>query len=732
MQEEKNSTIHQFFATVPKSMESLLVTELKALGVSQVKETRAGAFFEGSLAQAYRVCLWSRLANRVLFPIAKFSAFDPVELYAGIQKIDWTAHLEDTGSLAVDFQTSQSKITHSHYGALKVKDAIVDFFRDKTGERPSVQLENPDLRVNIYLFKNEAKVSIDLSGESLHKRGYRMDGGHAPLKENLAAAVLIRAGWPEVAKTGGGLLDPMCGSGTLAIEAALMAGDSAPGLLRKHFGFFKWKQFDEAIWDELLDEAEERESEGISKIPPIFGYDSNSNTVAAAISNLDRVGLSGTVHFEKKELGACQPVARLQKQPGLMIVNPPYGERLGKVHELIPLYSSLGEILKKHFAGWKAGVLTGNPDLGKSMGLRAKNKSVLFNGTIRCDLLQFEITSDWHVNKEHRIFREGPEISETPVINTLAEPFVNRLKKNLRKLKTWSQRAGVEAYRIYDQDLPEFAVAVDLYGSWVHVQEYEAPKTINPKQAEERLAAIMQALPLALNIPQDQIFLKVRKRQKGLLQYKKNASEQIFHEIREADCRFLVNFKDYLDTGLFLDHRLTRQLVQSMASGKRFLNLFAYTGSVTVYAAKGGAKQTTTVDMSRIYLDWAKKNLKLNGFDSIQHRFIEANCLEWVKEDNRRYDLIFLDPPTFSNSKKMDGTFDVQRDHVELIQNVTHLLEPDGVLIFSNNFRKFKMDHNAFPQLKIENLDEAMLPKDFARNPKIHNCWKITKQVTTS
>jgi len=314
--------------------------------------------------------------------------------------------------------------------------------------------------------------------------------------------------------------------------------------------------------------------------------------------------------------------------------------------------------------------------------------------------------------------------------------FANRLNKNRKHLSKWLQREAIHCYRLYDADMPEYAVAVDVYESmapqhtqWVHVQEYEAPKNIDPQKAQQRLNDAMQVIPAILDVSAGHVYLKVRRQQKGTAQYEKLASKQQFHEVLESGHRFLVNFSDYLDTGLFLDHRLTRAMLAELAPGKRFLNLFAYTGSGTVYAAAGGAVATTTVDMSNTYIEWAKRNMEVNGFIGEQHKYVQANCIEWLDKaaGNQRYGLIFLDPPSFSTSKRMQGTFDVQRDHVALLNNTTKLLEPDGVLIFSNNLRSFKLDYEALGDLTIRDISKATLPKDFERNPKIHQCWQIRK-----
>ena len=314
-----------------------------------------------------------------------------------------------------------------------------------------------------------------------------------------------------------------------------------------------------------------------------------------------------------------------------------------------------------------------------------------------------------------------------------AQMFANRLNKNQKHLAKWCKREHISCYRLYDADLPEYALAVDIYESannpgqrWVHVQEYEAPKKIDPQKAQQRLQEALQVIHEELEVSESELFLKVRRQQKGSAQYEKQAAEKIFHEVLEGGNRFWVNFSDYLDTGLFLDHRITRDMLMELASGGRFLNLFAYTGSGTVYAARGGAITTTTVDMSNTYLDWAKRNMQLNGFSQTIHEYIQTNCIEWLQNNRNEYDLIFLDPPSFSTSKRMESTFDVQRDHVMLLKATMRRLSPKGVLIFSNNLRSFKMDAEAITKFEIKDISRTTLPKDFERNPKIHNCWLIT------
>jgi 23S rRNA (guanine2445-N2)-methyltransferase / 23S rRNA (guanine2069-N7)-methyltransferase len=472
-----------------------------------------------------------------------------------------------------------------------------------------------------------------------------------------------------------------------------------------------------------VDEALQRREAGMGRTPPIIGYDRDARAIRSALSNANRAAVEGLIHLERREISRVEPPR--SRVSGLIIANPPYGQRLGEVEDLKPLYEQLGDLLKARFSGWKAGVFTGNPELGRRMGLRAYKINTFYNGPLPCKLLQFSVEPEFFVDREVAEARARQAMMEKALAGG-AEPFVNRLRKNLRTLGRWAQREEISCYRLYDADIPEYAVAVDIYQQWVHVQEYEAPRSVDPAQARERLNQIMTVLPEVLEVPAEHIFLKVRRRQKGLSQYEKTASQGRFYEVHEGPYRFLVNFTDFLDTGLFLDHRSTRRMIGELSPGRRFLNLFGYTGTATAHAALNGAASTTTVDMSNTYLAWARRNLALNGIGGRDHDLVRADCLEWLDRDRGRYDLIFLDPPTFSSSKRMQGTLDVQRDHVELIRQTVQRLDKQGILIFSNNYRRFKLDREALSDLDIEDITRQTIPKDFERNPRIHHCWRMT------
>ncbi|WP_317928693.1 bifunctional 23S rRNA (guanine(2069)-N(7))-methyltransferase RlmK/23S rRNA (guanine(2445)-N(2))-methyltransferase RlmL [Halioxenophilus sp. WMMB6] len=715
--------MHEFFSTCPKGLEPLLQQEVVSLGGEFQRETVGGVWFLASLAVSYRVCLWSRIANKVYLPLAVKPVTTAEQLYEVVADIPWEDHINPSGSLWIDFRGTNKYLRDTQFGALKAKDALVDRIRSRFGERPSVAKQNPDLTLSLRLAKGQLTVLLDLCGESLHRRGYRMEQGAAPLKENLAAGILYRCEWPALAKQGAPLLDPMCGSGTLLIEAALMAADIAPGLQRSSFAFERWLNHQNDIWLELREEAFARVDK--NKIGEIRGYDIHRGVLDAAEHNIEDAGLAGYVRVSAKPVNEFKKPTHRDIGCGLIVTNPPYGERLGDVQALTTLYSDLGRSLREEFVGWQAGVFTGNPDLGKFMGLRSHKKYKLFNGSLPAELLLFNVQPEQFVNAP------PPEAiltrpSDPYKVTEGARMVMNRLQKNLKQLSKWVKANNIECYRLYDADMPEYSAAVDLYGEYIHIQEYQAPKSVDEKRAAERFHDLVAAVKQVLQPDLDKISIKQRRRNKGKQQYER--AEQASHRtlvMREGDAQLEVNLWDYLDTGLFLDHRPVRKLIAEQALNKKFLNLFCYTATASVQAALGGARETVSVDMSHTYLEWAKRNFAKNNLRSNKHRFEQADCIEWLQRCREGFDLILLDPPTFSNSKRMQGVLDIQRDHPALIKRCMELLTADGLLIFSNNLRSFKLDNTLAEAYKVVDYHEQSIDPDFKRNQKIHQCWLL-------
>ncbi|MFC0336171.1 23S rRNA m(2)G-2445 methyltransferase [Kushneria avicenniae] len=714
---------HAFLATCPRSMEVLLADELAALGASIERTSVASVHGMATRETLYRLCLWSRLANRIILVAGRFDDVeDAPALTAAANSLAWETMVAPGTSLRVDFHGESDGIRHTRFGAQCVKDGVVDRFQDLGRARPIVDPKTADLRLYAHLHRGRLVLGIDLSGDSLHLRGYRLDGASAPLKENLAAALLVRAGWPARAAKGESLFDPMCGSGTLVIEAALMACDVAPNLKRVRFGFHGWAAHDDTLWQEIHGEAAHRARIGRRDCRlTLCGRDHNRRAVEAARANAERAGMQALVQIEQND-ALSEPPAM---STGLVITNPPYGERLGELPALISLYQGLGALLREHFTGWSIALLTGDPKLGHRLGMKAHRQYAFKNGSLDTRLLLIDVHERARPEKAPRETTAESEDTGAVTHSAGAQMFANRLRKNQKRLSKWLKRSGVECYRLYDADMPEYALAIDLYGAWVHVQEYAAPRSIDAGQAERRLMEAVGVLPEVLNVPADHIFLKRRERQSGRSQYERRDSSGQRFQVNEGDARLWVNLRDYLDTGLFLDHRPARRWLKDNADGKRVLNLFCYTATASVQAALGGATESLSIDMSNTYLGWAEDNLRLNRLDMSRHRLVREDCMAWLERAGPQFDLIFMDPPTFSNSKKMDSVLDVQRDHGHMIERAMAHLAPDGTLLFSNNLRRFQMDDSISERFEVKALSKQMLDPDFERRPDIHHVYRI-------
>ncbi|HMA10765.1 MAG TPA: bifunctional 23S rRNA (guanine(2069)-N(7))-methyltransferase RlmK/23S rRNA (guanine(2445)-N(2))-methyltransferase RlmL, partial [Steroidobacteraceae bacterium] len=591
------------------------------------------------------------------------------------------------------------------------------------------ETQRPDVAVHAHAQRGQVSLSIDLAGDALSRRGYRLAGGEAPLRENLAAGILLRAGWPAIAAAGGEFLDPMCGSGTFVIEAAWMALDAAPGLLRDFWGFQRWRGHDAALWDELVAAAKARMKQ---QLPVVMrGSDRNRAAIATAQANARRAGVGRDLIFEHCDIATLSPRnTAAGAPPGLLCVNPPYGQRITGDEDAAAAHRAIGEALRGPFAAWHGVVLTGMPALGQLIGCEASRVHTVWNGAIECRLLRFA-PGERRTRRESRgVVIDDTTLSKSPG----AQMFANRLRKNLAHLGKAARRQQVGCWRLYDADMPEYALAVDLYTGagpdegrrWLYVQEYAAPATVDPGAARRRREEALSVLPEVTGVPLADIRLRTRRRQSDG-QYEKLNRREEFHVVEEAGLKVRVNLDDYLDTGLFLDHRLTRQRIGQLARGKRFLNLFCYTGVATLHAAAGGAASSLSVDMSRTYLDWAAANLELNGLSSPAHRLLQADAVRWLADqpEGAAFDLIFLDPPTFSNSARMEGVLDTQRDHAELIRHCMRLIDAEGMLIFSTNAQKFALDTQIHSAFRVADISAATLPFDFQGNPRIHRCFEL-------
>lgn len=705
-----------FFATCPKGLESLLLNELIDLGAKDAKETVAGVSFKGDFTTGMRTCLWSRFASRILLELSEFFCETDTELYIGANGVAWEKYFDKSNTISVSFSGTNSSIRNTQYGALKVKDAICDRMQKTLGGRPDVDRDNPDVVINCHLDKKgSANILLDLSGKALLKREYHRGTGAAPLKENLAAAMIKRSGYNNE-----NFLDPMCGSGTLLFEAASFATDTAPGLRREHFGFFALKQFDREIWLSLVEEARERSRKGIEaavrKGIQIIGFDLDDRIVTIANENAQKAGFADLVKvFHSNVQNLYNPFTNENKIT--IVTNPPYGKRMGNFNELISLYTQIGAGFKHYFKGARAAVISTSAELLSCMRLHADKIYKLYNGELECQLRVFDIneTETLSVKEEKNL--------------AIATDFSNRLKKNLAYMQKWAKNVNTNAYRVYDADVPEYAAAIDYYNGYYVIQAYKAPAKVNPRVAKRHELDMLSATVEVAGVSGDKVILKSREVMSGDRQYEK--SEELRNEfitVNEDNALFKVNLYDYLDTGLFLDGRLIRKLIREKSQGKSVLNLFAYTCSASVAAALGGATRVVSVDMSKTYLNWGMENFKLNSLSLENNDFIQADCLAWLSKDQEeKFDLIYIDPPTFSNSKRMESSFDVKRDHVQLLANLTRHLKDGGEVIFCNNMRGFTLDESISEYgFDFENISEKTLPRDFARDKKIHTCYRLT------
>ena len=726
-----SSRLSNYWVTCADGLETLLQEELQGLGIEQIERFPGRLVFKGTLEQAYRICMWSRLASRVLLPIhtheleRSHDARDVAEeLYEGAISFDWSLIFAPQSTFAIRLHVEREIMVNSQFATLRVKDGVVDSFMEAVGRRPSIDTKQPEITLYVLAGKTEHTYCLDLSGDSLHKRGYRRYMTDAPIKENLAAAILQKANLQQLRPDI--ILDPMCGSGTFIIESLMLLTDRAPGLVRR-FGFNGWNGHNNELWMSIKAEAAERHQQALAQpLPKFYAFDADWEAVKATKQNIMAAGfesLLDQIQIEERTLSDW-PDFEVGNKTAFIVTNPPYGERLGDKASNRALYLGLSALLQKNFPNQTAAVIAAAVEQADVMAFSDPQTMRLMNGKLPIYIRLGKIKPATVVKP---FLETWQPLQFEPIEG--AEDFTNRLQKNMQTLKKWAVKEGVFCLRLYDADLPDFNVAVDLYGDRLHVQEYAPPKSIDPEKAKKRFNLALAAIRAVTGLGRDAIFIKTRARQEGKNQYTKQSTASKRFIVQEGQAKILVNMTDYLDTGLFLDHRQIRLRIAKEARGKHFLNLYSYTSTASLHAALGGAASTTSVDLSNTYLNWSKENFVLNGLTvdhaDEQHQFFASDCFEWLKEGHEQYDLIFIDPPTFSNSKKFYGTFDVQRDHVSLLKRAMNRLTTEGTLYFSNNYRGFELDEEIEAMFNVQEITQETIGPDFKRNQKIHRAWKI-------
>ena len=756
----------ELFARCASGFERVLSDELRRMGCRRVRPLKGGVAFFGPIRDAYRACLWSRVATRVQLVLARIEAHDADALYQGARSISWERHVSPGATIAVEAHGENPNLRNTQFTALKVKDAICDRLVGTRGSRPNVDAKDPDLSVDVSLHEDRATIYLNLSGPSLHRRGYREAGTQteAPLKETLAAGILLAAGWHELAREGASFADPMCGSGTLAVEAALIAADVAPGIFRTRWGFASWVQHDKKAWSDLMAEARARADAGRSALLTarddgngmrIVAGDTSRHAIQIARDNARRAGVDELIEFyvgDASELGkhlslcsggrarGSRTRSGIAPTKGLLATNPPYGMRLQSAMQLPKTYESLARAVASLPAGWKLAAITPDAGIDTALGQAADELIACHNGPIRAHVRIYGVDPSKH--NELEVVSLGGTTRKVAVADKNSAQFASRLRKVGKERAKWARKAGVTCYRIYDADLPEYALSVDVYQGagpdegafYARVEEKHLTFSADTTRTDRRHADALAIIPAVLDIDRDHIFAKMQPRDKGA-----GASRQARgtvaggaalgvqadpHVVRVAESGLTleVDLAGPHDTGVYLDHRATREMLGKMAQGKRFLSLFSYSGAASVHAAAGGAADTTTVDPSKAYAEWARRNLEANGFVGRRHRVVCQNPLEFVRQEaasGARYDLVFLDPPE-----------SVANDPASLLAKVARILAQEGVIVFCSSRRNFSLDYDAVEAagFAVEDVTAKTVGHDFSRTPKVHRCYLVTKR----
>ena len=720
----------EFFARCAAGFEGTLSRELKSLSVRRVRPLKGGAAFFGTIADAYRVCLWSRIATRVQLMLARLDARDADALYTGATRMPWENHVASGTTIAVQAHGENAFLRNTQSTALKVKDAVCDRLRKVCGERPDVDPHDPDLAIDVSVHEHHATIYLNLSGPSLHRRGYREQSvqTEAPLKETLAAGMLLAAGWYRLAREGAAFADPMCGSGTLAIEAALIGADIAPGILRARWGFTGWAQHDDALWDEIADEARRRADSAREHGAPLVASDCDARAISIARANAERAGVAHMISFSV--VGAEHLGSRLEAacgylpERGLIAVNPPYGHRLQTSGGLSGTYAALSQGIASLPEAWRMAVITPDAGIDTALGRRASRTIPCFNGPIRAAVRLYDTMPSQRAEVE--VISLAGARHTVSVAEENSGQFAARLRKVAKERAKWARKAGITCYRIYDADRPEYALSVDLFTAcrpdrerFIRVEEHPAPAAIDADRADIRFSDACALIPVVLDIDRENMHAQGRSRGDGGEQQRSARDPLVIH-VEERGHVFEVNLSARHDNGLPLDQRAVRELIGSMASKARFLSLGSYAGAPAVYAAAGGATEVTVVDPAQSYLDWAHRALGENGFSDRRYRFERSELAAWLSSagrSGRAFDLAYCDVSVLSDHLPLDRVADV--------------LAPDGALILIARSRAFKIDGRALEAagFTFEDVTARTIPHDFERTPRIHRCWLIARRL---
>jgi 23S rRNA (guanine2445-N2)-methyltransferase / 23S rRNA (guanine2069-N7)-methyltransferase len=736
-------------ATTAFGLEAVTRRELAALGYSGQGIAPGWIRFAGELSALCRTNLWLRTADRVLVQVATFPAEDFEALFETTKALPWHEWLPRDATFPVSGRSIKSQLSSVPACQRAVKKAIVESLlrSHRTTELPET---GPTYKIEVAILKNQVTLTLDTTGPGLHKRSYRPPQARMPLKETLAAAMVLLSFWDPDRP----LLDPFCGSGAIPIEAAWIGRRIAPGLNRT-FAAEAWPVVPARLWEEARGEARDLRQPPFAE--RLVGTDADAPALDLARRHAEQAGVADQVHFQPRTFEQLTS----KRTHGCLITSLPDQQEHGDWQRLEPLYAQIPEVLRR-LPTWSHFLLTGYPRFEALLQKTADRRRKLYNGRLECTYYQFHgppprrdqatlpAVAEEDGAEESTAVDAGPDAVAAPPHTPRARPtlvpvfggltakaheqaamFRSRLEKLARHLRRWPTRQGITCYRLYERDIPEIPLIVDRYEDHLHIAEYERPHDRDAAQHGDWLDLMARTAAEALDVDRRHVFLKRRQRQRGTAQHEHLSDQHYEITVREGGLQFLVNLSDYVDTGLFLDHRITRSLVREAARGARVLNLFGYTGAFSVYAASGGAAQTVTVDWSRTYVEWAERNMRLNGFSGRNHALVRDDAREFVQRLPRSttFDLAIVDPPTFSNSKRTEVIWDVQRDYADTLTRLLQHLTPGGTIFFSTNFRRFKFDPAAIPPAGVIEISRQTVPPDF-RNRRIHRCWKIVAAGT--
>lgn len=729
----------ELFARCAGGFEEVLAQELRSLGMRRIRPLKGGVAFFGQLADAYKACLWSRVATRIQLVLARISAGDADELYEGAHSFPWENHIGFGATLSVDAHGQNPSLRNTKFTALKVKDAVCDRMRNGRGERPNIDTQNPDFALDVALHQSKATLYLNLSGASLHRRGYREDGvqTEAPLKETLAAGMLLAAGWPAIAQNGGVLVDPMCGSGTIAVEAALMATKTPAGLLREHWGFEGWLGHNQNTWHEVLAEAK-AQCKDKHYAGSIVAGDIDPSAVEIARGNARRAGVDKTISLyvdDAKNLERHLRFALRSGVPGILVTNPPYGHRISSLVGLPVIRAALATAIDALPPTWRVALISPDAGIDSVLGRSPHKAIACHNGPIETSVRVYDLAEGERQAAE--VVSLGGKQQTVPCALSSSVQFAARLRKTARERVRWARRTMTTAYRIYDADLPEYPLTIDVYLSsaddtserWLRLEEHPQKRRRNSELRMQRLADASAIAGAVLDVPATRIV------ELGW-QEDWNASsvneEPLYFMIEERGLKHCIDIAARPSTGLSLMQREVRALVRDRAAGKSVVSLFGSSSAALVSAASVGAKAIVGLDTSKARIDLLEQTLKQNRLAHVKHQLLRTDARTWLERESRArhtYDFILCAPPTWMPARKGDKRdWQLKRDYVTLLRRANGLLRLGGTLLFITCAPGFSVDPKALGNLglRVEDVSTRLLPHDFERSRHDFCCLLLT------